>query len=83
MNGTTAIVQVRARQDMHGRLLSLQTILIGGTSAIGGPLLGWIADIAGARALMVLGGVTCLVSTIFGYVAIRHYREQIAAPQEK
>ena len=34
-------------------------------------------------ALMVLGGVTCLVSTIFGYVAIRHYREQIAAPQEK
>ena len=54
---------------MHGRVLALQMVFLGGSAAVGGPLLGWIADTAGARALMVIGGVACLGAAAFGSMA--------------
>ena len=56
MTATTAIAQVEAKREMHGRVLALQTVLIGGPLAIGGPILGWVADTFGGRAPMILGG---------------------------
>jgi MFS family permease len=71
MTATTALAQVHTRPDMHGRVLALQTVLIGGTALFGGPLLGWIADVVGARAPIVLGGVACLIAAAGGHVAKR------------
>jgi MFS family permease len=68
MTSTTAIVQVEGRRDMHGRVLALQMVFLGGSAAVGGPVLGWIADTVGARALMVIGGVVCLGAAGFGAV---------------
>lgn len=65
----TAIVQVSTRRDMHGRLLALQTSLIGGTALAGGPLLGWIADRFGGRAPFFLGGTVCLLAAAVGWLA--------------
>jgi MFS family permease len=65
---TTALVQVEGRRDMHGRVLALQMVFFGGSAAVGGPFLGWIADRAGARALMVIGGIACLGAAAFGAV---------------
>ena len=73
LTASTAIVQMEARHDMHGRVLALQTVLMGGSSALGGPLLGALADVAGARSLMILGGVACLGSAAFGHLAGRRY----------
>jgi MFS family permease len=73
MTSTTAIVQIGTKREIHGRILALQTVLVGGTSLVGGPLSGWLADAAGARAPIILGGIVCLVSAAFGYWAIRHY----------
>ena len=73
MTATTALVQIEARPDMHGRVLSLQTVLIGGTNLIGGPICGALADAAGGRAPLVLGGVVCLVAAGFGPAATRRY----------
>jgi MFS family permease len=73
MTSTTAIVQVEGRRDMHGRVLALQMVFLGGSAAVGGPLLGWIADTAGARALMVIGGVACLAAAAFGMRSTRHH----------
>jgi len=70
---TTALVQVRARPDMHGRLLALQTIFLVGSSALGGPISGWVADRFGARALIAMGGVVCLVAAGVGYVSERRH----------
>lgn len=69
MTSTTAIVQVSGRRDMHGRVLALQIVFLGGSAALGGPLLGWIADTLGARALMVIGGTACLAAAGLGAVA--------------
>jgi MFS family permease len=68
---TTAIVQVTAKPEMHGRLLALQTVLLVGSSAFGGPISGWLADSFGARSLMVVGGAVCLIAAAFGYMMKR------------
>lgn len=68
---TTAIIQVEGKPEMHGRVLALQTVLIGGSAAIGGPVLGWIADNLGSRWLMAVGSITCLAAAAWGYFTIR------------
>ena len=77
---TTAIVQVRARPDMHGRLLALQMIFLVGSSAFGGPISGVVADAFGARWLMVIGGAVCLLSAGLGYVAARRWAQGAGTP---
>ncbi len=52
-------------------MVAVQTVLQLGTTPIGGPLLGFIADIAGARLPILIGGVAALVTFVFGYIAGR------------
>jgi MFS family permease len=74
MTASSAIVQIETRHELHGRVLALQMVLIGGTTVIGGPLLGWLADVMGGRAPLVLGGIVALLAAGFGYVAARRSR---------
>ena len=71
LTATTAIVQVEARPEMHGRVLSLQTVVLIGTVPVGGPFLGWLADTLGGRAPLVAGGVVSLLAAVFGWWASR------------
>ncbi len=73
LTATTAIVQVEGKPEMHGRVLSLQTVLVAGTTPIGAPFLGWLADAVGGRAPIVLGGIVALIAAAFGAVASRRY----------
>jgi MFS family permease len=71
MTATTAIVQVRADPRMHGRVLALQTVLLVGTTPIGGPIMGAVADALGARVPLIIGGVAALLAALFGLVVGR------------
>jgi MFS family permease len=73
MTASTAIVQVEGGHEMHGRVLALQNVIIGGSALVGGPFLGWLADTLGGRAPLVLGGIVCLLSAAFGYHANRRF----------
>lgn len=73
MNSTTTMVQVKAKQEMHGRVLAIQMVFLAGTSVIGGPFSGWLADAFGARSPLMFGGVVCLLAAAFGYYATRRY----------
>jgi MFS family permease len=68
---TTAIVQVDADPSLHGRILALQSVLLIGTAPIGGPIDGAIADVFGARAPLLLGGVAALAAALWGVLAAR------------
>ncbi|HEX3722153.1 MAG TPA: MFS transporter, partial [Nitrolancea sp.] len=81
-NASTAIVQIQSRRDMRGRVVSLQTIIIGGSAALGGPILGAIADSAGARPLMVLGGAVCMATAVFGHFTVNSHHERAPAPAD-
>lgn len=71
MTSTTTIVQVGTKREMQGRLLALQTVFVAGTGVIGGPVCGWLADLAGGRAPIVFGGIVCLLAAAFGQIATR------------
>jgi MFS family permease len=70
---TTTIVQIESRPEMRGRVLSLQTVLLIGPTAVGGPLLGWMADKYGGRSPIILGGIVCLIAAGFGYYVSKRY----------
>jgi MFS family permease len=78
MTATTAIAQVEAKREMHGRVLALQTVLIGGPMAVGGPILGWLADTLGGRAPIIVGGIAALAAAAVGAWATRRYVTPLA-----
>jgi MFS family permease len=71
MSSTTAIVQLQRDRTMIGRVIALQTILQIGTTPIGGPVLGFIADSAGPRAPVLVGGIAALAAAALGLVSGR------------
>jgi MFS family permease len=81
MTASTAIVQTRAAPEMRGRVLALQAMVFLGSTPIGGPLLGTICDVYGARAGLVLGGVATLGAAAWGLWAQRRVPEEADEPQ--
>jgi MFS family permease len=79
MTGVTAIAQIQTEQRMIGRVLAIQTVLLVGTTPIGGPILGAVADVVGARAPVLIGGVAALAAAGFGMVAARRSEERQTA----
>ena len=71
MTSSTAIVQLRSDPTMRGRVLALQAIVFLGSTPIGGPILGWISEQAGARWGLVVGGLATLGAAVYGFAAIR------------
>jgi len=76
MTASTTIAQVDTRRDMHGRVLALQTALIGGTALLGGPIVGQIADFAGGRAPIAVGGLVSLAAAGLGEIGRRRFSRQ-------
>lgn len=70
MTSTTANVQVVARPEMHGRVLALQSSLMMGGTLFGAPILGGLADLAGSRAPILLGGFVCVAAAAFGAITL-------------
>jgi len=73
LTASTTIAQVDTRRDMQGRVLALQTALIGGTALVGGPLVGQLADLAGGRAPIAIGGLVCLAVAALGELGRRRF----------
>jgi hypothetical protein len=71
MTATTALAQLHAEPSMIGRVLALQAVLLIGTTPVGSPLLGWLADTAGGRAPLVVGAVGALVAAAIGTLLVR------------
>lgn len=77
MTTSTAIVQMRAAPEYRGRVLALQSMVFLGTTPIGGPTVGWISDVFGARAGVAVGGLACLGAAFWGHRALRRPDEPV------
>jgi MFS family permease len=55
-------LQLAARPDMRGRVMALWALAWLGSTPIGGPIVGWIGQSAGARWALVIGGAAALIS---------------------
>jgi len=76
--GTNSSLQLRAKPEFRGRVLSIYVLLFNGTTPIGGPLIGWVAQQFGADAALAVGGVTAVVAAGLAYLWLRGYRRRTA-----
>jgi MFS family permease len=56
---------------MRGRVMSLWFVAFQGSTPIGGPLVGALMALAGPRAGLALGAITCLVVAALGLSSLR------------
>ncbi|HEX6424632.1 MAG TPA: MFS transporter [Acidimicrobiales bacterium] len=68
---STAIVQIKAAAEMRGRVLALQAMLFLGSTPVGGPIVGWVAEHVGARYGLALGAAAALGAGLWGLAMLR------------
>lgn len=68
--GNTTL-QLTSDPTMRGRVMSLWTIAFLGTTPIGGPIIGAIADHTNPRVGLAAGGVSALLAAGLGFIAAR------------
>lgn len=78
--GNTTL-QLGSDARMRGRVMSLWSIAFQGTTPIGGPLIGLIADHSNPRIGLLVGGVSALVAAAVGALASRHHAPEPARGQ--
>ena len=71
MSTGNSTLQLTAEPSMRGRVMSLWFVAFQGSTPIGGPIVGWVIAVAGARAGLGLGALTCAVVTVAGLLALR------------
>ena len=67
--GVNSTIQLAAAPAMRGRVMALYSIVFLGSTPIGAPLVGWLAQVADPRAGMVLGAFAALAAAAFATVA--------------
>jgi MFS family permease len=67
--GINSTLQLAADPLLRGRVMALYSVVFIGSTPIGAPLVGWLAEAAGPRAGYVLGGVAALVAALGAAVA--------------
>lgn len=65
---TTANGYVQTTTDplLRGRVLALYMAVVMGSTPIGAPIAGWVTDVAGPRAAIVVGGIAGLLAMAIG-----------------
>jgi MFS family permease len=71
MSSGNSTLQLSAAPNMRGRVMSLWFVAFQGSTPIGGPIVGWVIEWAGARAGLGLGALTCLLAALLGLMVMR------------
>jgi MFS family permease len=74
MSTANSTLQLNADPSMRGRVMSLWFVAFQGTTPIGGPLIGWVIAVAGARAGLGAGAASCVLAAALGLLAVRRLR---------
>jgi MFS family permease len=81
LSATMTALQLHSIPVMRGRVMALYTILFLGSTPIGGPVAGWIAEVFGTRWSIGLGAVAALASGLAGLWVLRR-RESVQGAVE-
>ena len=72
-----ATIQLRADPAMRGRVMALYAIAFLGSTPIGAPLVGWIADVTSPRVAIAVGGAATLAACV--PLALRYVHRHVTA----
>jgi MFS family permease len=64
-------LQLTSSPQMRGRVMSFWSVAFLGSTTIGGPIVGWFAEVAGARWGLAMGGLAALIATVLGAISLR------------
>ena len=78
LSATMTTLQLGSIPAMRGRVMALYSILFLGSTPIGGPLSGWLAEQYGTRWSLTLGAVAAVISGMACLAALRR-RDPVAA----
>ncbi len=71
MSTGNSTLQLTAAPEMRGRVMSLWFVAFQGSTPVGGPVIGGVMAVAGARAGLGIGAVTCLLVGLAGWLSLR------------
>jgi MFS family permease len=74
MTTANASVQLAADPAMRGRVMALYMAVFMGGTPIGAPVIGWIGEVYGARATILIGAITSMVVGISVAVVLMRRR---------
>lgn len=80
LTASTAIVQIVAAPEMRGRVLALQAMVFLGSTPIGGPIVGAIAEHYGARYSVAVGAAAALGAGAWGVMRASRVSHERAVP---
>jgi MFS family permease len=63
-------LQLAAKPTMRGRVMALWALAWLGSTPVGGPIVGWVGQNAGARWSLVIGGLPTLVCGVLAFPAL-------------
>ena len=77
LNLSATILQMNTDSKMRGRVMALWSMAFLGSTAIGGPLIGWVGEVFGARWTLIVGGIAALIAGIWGYWKLGYSEDTI------
>jgi MFS family permease len=77
--GINSSLQLAVEPSMRGRVMALYSVVFLGSTPIGAPLVGWIAEVAGPRAGLVVGAVAALAAAAGGAAAFARSSTSVPA----
>ena len=80
ISSANSISQQESPPDMRGRLLALTAVAFLGSTPIGGPVTGWVADAVSVHWALAYGGVIAVVSgaAMLAWILSRHPEHDVA-----
>jgi len=81
---TNMMIQTAVKDEFRGRVMSLFTLMLVGTSPVGSFVMGWLADRFGAPNATRIAGVTCILGAVWVVHRLRVLaREELAAAESE
>lgn len=71
---SNSTLQLHSEAQLRGRVMSLFSMALIGSTPIGGPIVGWIGDHAGPRWSLALGGVAAIAAAAYGRTELESRR---------
>jgi MFS family permease len=71
-----SLLQLESSPQMRGRVMSFWSIAFLGSTTIGAPVVGWFAEVAGARWALALGGIAALVGAALGALNLHNRKDK-------
>jgi MFS family permease len=76
--GVNSALQLAVAPEMRGRVMALYSMVFLGSTPIGGPLSGWLAETWSPRLALLVGAVAALIAAIGARVAFARERPIVA-----